>query len=539
MREEEPKKPSLSDIGHLFLSSIRDRQTGGAPRPLRRGPGAPPPSSMDLTQLEFEEALKEADRREREAVLSSCPGVLPTTATPIVKLLLASHLGLTATRRAAEYAAHLARVRYEQGLAANGAGGFGSSNSRVGLIEIDAALLRVTVFERQSDAVKVPQLPETRSWTAHEVSDALEELSWDVGRWLVAVGHPRGTEVRGLLSAARHWTLLAGCGDEAVVSAYRALKGALEQPRRDDSTGVAGKGEGPNSVSLALIASPDAAEADRVYEKLSGVCRQFLGIGLEKEPAIGPDNGDVAAHIVINAQSPLPGGTQAPANWEAVVADFVRELTGESVPQRHDAATLMDKLAEPLAAKTAPISPVITPAAAPAVAPVNQELNLGPEFGPKLGAEPNATEDLASTVIDLPAGIRAPSDVVYAVMAGSGDLTACPLRAPMCPEAGIAVNSEHRLVLVAVAGEDLIGMRAIAAALAWMNENRTLIAMALPQFAIDALRPAILRLLMDHATQSGGRAEALAAMLQSECVSIRTYRRLKWGGKSGLLLQAA
>jgi hypothetical protein len=109
----------------------------------------------------------------------------------------------------------------------------------------------------------------------------------------------------------------------------------------------------------------------------------------------------------------------------------------------------------------------------------------------------------------------------------------------MCPEAGIAVNSEHRLVLVAVAGEDLIGMRAIAAALAWMNENRTLIAMALPQFAIDALRPAILRLLMDHATQSGGRAEALAAMLQSECVSIRTYRRLKWGGKSGLLLQAA
>jgi hypothetical protein len=199
---------------------------------------------------------------------------------------------------------------------------------------------------------------------------------------------------------------------------------------------------------------------------------------------------------------------------------------------------MKEKLEEATAATgattgAAPLSPVIAPA-------VTQALQEPTTWEQKLGAEPtNAADDPASTVIDLPAGIRAPSDVVYAVMAGSGDLTACPLRAPMCSEAGIAVNKEHRLVLVAVAGEDLAGIRAVAAALAWMNENRTLIAMALPQFAIDAMRPAMLRLLVDHAAQNEARADALAQMLQSDCVSIRTYRRLKWGGKTGLLLEAA
>jgi len=550
MREPNPKKPSLSDIGHLFLSSIRERQTGGAPRPLRRGPGSPPPSSMDLSHLEFEEALNEARRDEPAPVLSSCPGVLPAapmgTPAPAVKLLLASHLGLTATRRAAEYAAHLARDREGgSGPGAGPAAGYGSSNGRIGLIEIDAALLRVTVFERQSDAVKVPQLPESRSWTAHEVSDALEELSWDVPRWLLAIGHPRGGEARVLLGAARHWTLLAGCGDEMIVSAYRALKGAVEQPRS------ARPGDSdpsrPEAVSLALLGAPDASEAERVFQKLSGVCRQFLGIALQKEPAVLADNGDVAAHIVINAQSPLPGGAEPPAHWETVVADFLQGLTGEQPQERLATAPMKPQIEQPTTPSFGPpVAPPIAPPVAPPVARLPDRLaamdDRAPEPAmPKLSVESSMeAADAASTVIDLPAGIRAPSDVVYAVMAGAGDLTACPLRAPMCAEAGIAVNADHRLVLVAVAGTDAGDLRTIAAAFAWMAENRTLIAMALPQFAIDAMRPPMLRLLVDHGGgHGGGRAEALAPLLQNDCVSVRVYRRLRWGGKSGLLLEAA
>src|SRR5881394_91133 len=57
---DQPKKPtdnkSLSEISHLFLSSVRDRQTSGAPRPIRRPPGAGKmrdDMTIDLTPEEF------------------------------------------------------------------------------------------------------------------------------------------------------------------------------------------------------------------------------------------------------------------------------------------------------------------------------------------------------------------------------------------------------------------------------------------------------------------------------------------------------
>src|SRR5881394_2711922 len=41
MSDHDPKK-TLSEISHLFLSSIREIQTNGVPRPLRTPPQAPP-----------------------------------------------------------------------------------------------------------------------------------------------------------------------------------------------------------------------------------------------------------------------------------------------------------------------------------------------------------------------------------------------------------------------------------------------------------------------------------------------------------------
>ncbi|HSI32720.1 MAG TPA: hypothetical protein VK986_03940, partial [Tepidisphaeraceae bacterium] len=68
------------------------------------------------------------------------------------------------------------------------------------------------------------------------------------------------------------------------------------------------------------------------------------------------------------------------------------------------------------------------------------------------------------------------------------------------------------------------------------TENRGLIAMAMPQLAIDAHRHPRLRLLVDHADAS---AEALAPMLESGMVSVQAYRKLRWGGRVGLLVEAA
>ena len=39
MSDPHPTSPTLSEIGHLFLSSVRQRQTDGAPMPRRRPPG--------------------------------------------------------------------------------------------------------------------------------------------------------------------------------------------------------------------------------------------------------------------------------------------------------------------------------------------------------------------------------------------------------------------------------------------------------------------------------------------------------------------
>jgi hypothetical protein len=67
-------------------------------------------------------------------------------------------------------------------------------------------------------------------------------------------------------------------------------------------------------------------------------------------------------------------------------------------------------------------------------------------------------------------------------------------------------------------------------------ENRALIAMAVPQLAIDPHKHPRLKLIVDHADVS---AQVLAPMLENDTVSVQAYRKLRWGGKTGLLLEAA
>ena len=65
---EQPKNPrSLSDISHLFLSSVRERQTGSAPRPQRTPPAKNEQRDADLTPQEFQrEVEKELTGRDSE-----------------------------------------------------------------------------------------------------------------------------------------------------------------------------------------------------------------------------------------------------------------------------------------------------------------------------------------------------------------------------------------------------------------------------------------------------------------------------------------
>jgi hypothetical protein len=140
-------------------------------------------------------------------------------------------------------------------------------------------------------------------------------------------------------------------------------------------------------------------------------------------------------------------------------------------------------------------------------------------------------------VIDLPGGGDGMGRVLDAVLRHSmADLAECPVRPPMCPEARLAVTRDHRVVLLAAAGHGLAELRSIGLAFRWVMENRTLLAMALPQFSLDAHQLPLLRLLVDQADVS---AEVLQPIFQVSTCTIHTYRRVRWGGKAGLLLNAA
>ena len=146
-------------------------------------------------------------------------------------------------------------------------------------------------------------------------------------------------------------------------------------------------------------------------------------------------------------------------------------------------------------------------------------------------------DEAISEVIDLPGDAADEGAVLTAILAGArGEVIECPVRAPMCPEARLAVTRDRGLVLLAVARRGLRELRAIAQAYRWLVENRALIGMACPQLNVDGLKHPRLTLLVDHADVT---AEVLAPMLESNTVNVRAYRKLRWGNKTGLLLEAA
>jgi hypothetical protein len=85
-----------------------------------------------------------------------------------------------------------------------------------------------------------------------------------------------------------------------------------------------------------------------------------------------------------------------------------------------------------------------------------------------------------------------------------------------------------------VVGQGLDGLRAIAQTLHWMTETRQLLAMALPQFLLDGGLVPTLRLLVDHA-----EADLLRPLFAAPNVQVQSYRRVRWAGRMGLLLEAA
>ena len=183
----------------------------------------------------------------------------------------------------------------------------------------------------------------------------------------------------------------------------------------------------------------------------------------------------------------------------------------------------------------APVAEITMPELKPAPQPVTQPtVNAVAASVSTVAAR---AADSVSEVVDLTSADAGADEIVSAVLKQDGGaMLECPVRPPMCAESRLAVTRDRGVVLLAVAKRGLSELNSIGQAYRWLIENRSLIGMALPQLAIDAQQTPRLRLLVD---ESDAGAEVLRPMLSGSEVTVQSYRRVKWGGKAGLLLAAA
>lgn len=481
--DADPKKRSLSEISHLFLTSVRERQTQGADRPVRTPPArvAPAVVTVELTPEEMAQVGGEPE--------------VPVHAPPITAVL-ASHLGAAQMEGVKNYARDLA-----------------AKSGRIGLIELDAAAFRLFCFDpsgmprSQSDGDE--QCGET--YDPRQMSEALAELNCDVNHWLVLATSPRSPEARRVLREIDNWTVLSNCDHEGMISSYRFLKGLAEisghRPRLD----------------LALLEAISDADVTRVNDKLGGVCRQFLGWELNSCVKIGSTAG-IAEHLVLSCQPTRDKAQMSTApQWE-LVAQFIGQSKVHATTAAPQATATVDPAERQLVAE------FVVPTEAPAQA-FPRAADLVGE--PKKDQEPQTMTD----VIELDGADATPERILAAMLGKTnGQLIECPVRPPMCPQARLAVTRERTLVLLAAPERGLGNLRPIAQALRWLVENRSLVAMALPQFAIDATQYPRLRLLVDQADLT---ADLLQPMLGSDRITVQSFRRVRWGEKVGFFLEAA
>lgn len=552
MSDEAPKKRPISEISHLFLSNVRDMHAQGKPRPRRTPPGEPPTNpaprhepidEVDIpTPIEpsFEADLPEPGSRHVEPHEELTPeefaevlgGAEPAAERaadavgrphPPVSAVIASHLNGKQFDRVREYARHLT------------AGG-----KRVGLIELDGSEFRLMCFETGSPSKWPGQVTDAPlCCEPRQIAEALEEMNWDVDRWLLLLPNPRLPEARALLRQVDHWVLLSTCDHDGVVSSYRTLKGLADahHPR----------------LSLALLDAAGEADLNRVSRKLAGVCEQFLEVQLECEPAVRRVY-RASEHLVVLHRPNRDKSQVANAVQWPIVADFLVRAKAAAERQREQEMqkrVVMERVAAeqqatkelPAPTMTAPAAPQASPAtfAAPAAAvqpeaPVMTPIGA-PAFAMPTLAAPQVPVAAVDQVIDLPTFDASSETILKAILGGSvADFLECPLRPPMCAEARLAVGRDRGLILFAVARQGLGDLRSIGKAYQWLMENLALIGMAMPQLAIDARQLPRLRLLVDH---NDLVADTLRPMLQSEHVTVQGYRKLRWGEKTGLLLEAA
>lgn len=461
---------SLSEISHLFLSSVKEK---GAGRPARTPPGQPR-RSIDLTPEEFEQVV---------ATSRTQPTEEPQRVPPVVAVI-SSHLGQRQNECLSRYAASLAQ-----------------SGKRIGVIFVDVSEFRISTFAAGEESV---QAEESGIFDPRAMRDAINELNCDLDQWLLSTGNSRLAESRALFRAIPHWVLLSTCEQEGVVASYRNLKGLEEL--------------GHPRLGIVAVDAQDASDADAMFRKLASVTGQFLSWAAEPEPLLASADGIGECQVLCCRTSHDKAQLATGAHWQVIE---------ELLEQARQAPIIEPPPAQPARKE----EKMPTPQPLPRMTiPEAQLAEEGPVSVPAMQMASPASNE----VVDLAEG---EGSILHAVMKQAmGELVECPVRPPMCPDAVLAITRDRRIILLAEAGQGMCNLNAVAAAWHWLSENRPLLAMAMPQFALDTHQLPHLRLLVEHGQFN---AATVSSLFQSATVQIRTYRKLRWGQRIGLLLEAA
>ncbi|MCS7033153.1 MAG: hypothetical protein NZ561_04055 [Phycisphaerae bacterium] len=488
-------KQDLREISHLFLSSVRQRQMGTANPPRRIAPSQRTDPPVDLTP----EELASVAMTEPPARQASVPA-------ETASFLLGAHLNGSFGRRASEYAMYRA-----------------CSGDRVGLIELDAHRFDLTLFDPEAQGHRHAVESKTNFDSVH-ASRILNHLAPRVDRWVITLPPPRLPVSRELLRHAHRIVLLSHCDTDGVVAAYRALKGVADMLRRSAR-------QTPPRLALALIEPADPPQAAAVFEKISGVSLQFLSWPIEWEATLG--GRPLLLPEPLLRATVVAGDSSDSPHWR-VLLDFLQGATEFSQSEPASGGELQGTPTANPPPSRASSEPPGEPAAsipdppAPASGEQSRPTLVDPVVDQRAGQE--------DEILDLGDGDDA-CGVLSAVLTHSRQgWIECPLRPPACPEARLAVSRDRRLTLLAVATRGLSDLRAIGRAYHWLCENRALVAMALPQLAIDAHQLPRLELLVDHADAS---ADTLQPLLHAGHVAVTAYRKVRWSGRRGVLLGAA
>ncbi|MGC4030218.1 MAG: hypothetical protein QM754_00520 [Tepidisphaeraceae bacterium] len=213
-----PSSRRLSEISHLFLSDVRQKQTGPEHRPVRTPPGAfKGDVSIDLTPEEFAEVMNAKAATPADTLADDAEAAFKP-----LRAVVAHHLGESMTERVRDLAMSL------------------SNGEPVGIIYAGASGVRVCFVDPAAlDCHTEEPAPEPLNNQA--LREAIIELDQDVCQWLLVLPEHRSPDSHALLRDIRNWTLLTAADHDGIVAAYRRSKACTSTPARSSRSRSSGR----------------------------------------------------------------------------------------------------------------------------------------------------------------------------------------------------------------------------------------------------------------------------------------------------------